>query len=176
MDDVVSELFRHNLWANLRLLDTCRALSAAQLQATVPGTYGSVHHTLWHIIACEERYAALLTGAWPERPLGELRRAPPLDELATCAQRAGATLLRAAREAEPGRVLRGVWQGRPYALPATVPLLQAINHSTEHRAQVAVVLSRQGIAPPELDAWAYHAAGGLHNAVASPESPGRLDR
>jgi|DewCreStandDraft_5_1066085.scaffolds.fasta_scaffold00334_53 uncharacterized damage-inducible protein DinB len=161
VSDVISELFRHNLWANLRLLDASRALSAAQLQATVPGTYGSVHHTLWHIVACEERYVALLTNEWPERPLGELRRAPPLDDLVVSARRTGMALLRAAREANPGRVLRGVWQGRPYAFPVAVPLVQAITHGAEHRAQVAVVLSRQGVTPPERDGWAYHAAGGL---------------
>lgn len=40
-------------------------------------------------------------------------------------------------------------------------LLRAISHGTEHRVQVAVVLSQQGITPPELDGWAYHAAGGF---------------
>lgn len=159
MSDVLSELFRHNLWANLRLIAACQALQPAQLAVAVPGTYGSVHDTLWHIVVCEERYVTLLTG---ELPLPELPSAPDLAELAARAQRTGMALLHAAREADAGQVLHGVWQGRPYTLPVAVPLVQAINHGTEHRAQVAVALSQQGIAPPELDGWAYHAAGGFN--------------
>lgn len=158
VSEVMIELFRHNLWANLRLIAACQALAPAHLAATAPGTYGSVYDTLQHIVACEGRYAALLTG---ELPLPELSSAPDLAELAARARRTGTALLHAAREADAGQVLRGVWQGRPYALPVAVVLVQAINHGTEHRAQVAVVLSRQGVVPPELDGWAYHAAGGL---------------
>jgi uncharacterized damage-inducible protein DinB len=159
--EILSELFRHHLWANLRLLDACRTLSPTQLQAAAPGTYGPVRDTLWHIVACEERYVALLTGEWPERPLDERPSAPGLEELAERARRTGTALVRAAAEADPARILRGVWRGQPYAVPVAVPLVQAINHGTEHRAQIAVVLSRLGVTPPELDGWAYHAAGRL---------------
>jgi uncharacterized damage-inducible protein DinB len=30
-----------------------------------------------------------------------------------------------------------------------------INHATEHRAQIMVMLTQLGIQPPELDGWAY---------------------
>jgi len=160
MSEVLTELFRHNLWANLRLIAACQAMDPTCLRAAAPGTYGSVHDTLWHIVACEERYVALLTGEWPEQPLGELRCAPPLDDLAMCARRTGRALMHAATEADPRQILRGVWRGQPYALPVAVPLVQAINHGTEHRAQIAVVLSWHDITPPELDGWAFHAAGG----------------
>jgi uncharacterized damage-inducible protein DinB len=40
-------------------------------------------------------------------------------------------------------------------------LTQAINHSTEHRAQIATILTQQGIEPPDMSGWAYMEAAGL---------------
>jgi uncharacterized damage-inducible protein DinB len=55
MNLLLATLFRHNRWANLRLLDTCAGLSDAQWQAGVLGTYGSVRDTLVHLLAAEQR-------------------------------------------------------------------------------------------------------------------------
>jgi uncharacterized damage-inducible protein DinB len=38
---------------------------------------------------------------------------------------------------------------------AFIPLIQAINHATEHRSQVATILTQLGIQPPEMDVWAF---------------------
>ncbi len=48
------------------------------------------------------------------------------------------------------------WRGAGYTLPAWLLLLQAINHATEHRTQVAAILTHQGIQPPGMDGWTYH--------------------
>src|SRR6266508_3019383 len=58
----IAELLRHNLWANLRLLDSCVALPELQLAETVPGTYGTVYDTLLHFARSEEWYLSDLTG------------------------------------------------------------------------------------------------------------------
>jgi len=39
--------------------------------------------------------------------------------------------------------------------PKTIILTQAINHATEHRAQIMAILTQVGIQPPELDGWTY---------------------
>lgn len=46
-------LFSHHLWANLRLVEGCAALTAEQLDATAIGAYGSIHDTLQHIATSE---------------------------------------------------------------------------------------------------------------------------
>jgi len=66
MASTLSEPFRHNLWANLRLLDVCAGLSEAQLDLTALGTYGRVRDTLVHLIAGEGRYVGLLRGERPD--------------------------------------------------------------------------------------------------------------
>ena len=44
---------RHNAWATTQILEFCRGLDEQTLNATVPGTYGTIIATLRHIIYCE---------------------------------------------------------------------------------------------------------------------------
>lgn len=39
-------------------------------------------------------------------------------------------------------------------------LLQAINHGTEHRSQIATILTQLGVEAPEMDGWTYFFDGG----------------
>ena len=47
------------------------------------------------------------------------------------------------------------WDGVLRDVPKTILLPQAINHATEHRAQIMAILPQLGIQPPELDSWSY---------------------
>jgi uncharacterized damage-inducible protein DinB len=40
-------------------------------------------------------------------------------------------------------------------MPVSLFLLQAVNHGTEHRSQVATILTHLGVEPPEMDGWTY---------------------
>jgi hypothetical protein len=40
------ELIRYNNWANTKILATCQKLTADQLAASEPGTYGTIYATL----------------------------------------------------------------------------------------------------------------------------------
>ncbi len=50
------DFFTYNLWANLRLLDTCAHLSDAQLDATTTGTFGSVRGDCHTYLAEAQQY------------------------------------------------------------------------------------------------------------------------
>ncbi len=155
MSQALAELYRHNLWANSRLLDACAGLTDEQLDASTPGTYGSIRKTLVHIFLNEENYLALVTGEPSDPPLTYQEGFPGFDVLRQHARRSGEGLIQAASEIDPNRILHGDFRGEAYALPVTTPLIQAINHATEHRAQIATILSQQGIQPPVLDGWTY---------------------
>lgn len=175
METALTEIFRHNLWANLRLLDACEGLDDEQLDARTPGTYGRVRDTLLHILACEEIYVNLVTGQEPVHTLTADGGFPTFDELRQRARRSGEELVRLAERIEPARVLKGTWrtkprawQGKPFTIQAAIPLVQAVNHGTEHRSHIATVLTQLGIRPPALDAWAY----GLEEGHVALQSPG----
>ncbi len=152
------DFFKYNLWANLRLLDACAQLSAAQLDATMRGTFGSVRETLMHLFAAEEGYARHwhFTGASPTPRLKELTTFPGFDELRRRAQRSGKELIAVAEQGELNQIL-SLDEGT-YEAPVIIVLIQAINHGIDHRSQIATLLSQQDIEPPDLDGWSYNDA------------------
>lgn len=151
-------LFRYNVWANLRLLDACATLPDAQLDATMIGTFGSIRETLMHMFTAEEGYARHFnfTGAPPAPPLKEIAAFPGFDELKRRAERSGRELVVIAEQGELNQVLH--LDGGAYDAPVINVLIQAINHGVDHRSQIATLLSQQGIEPLDLDGWAYNDA------------------
>lgn len=156
MNTALEELFKHNLWANLRLLDLCSEYNDEILNATTPGTYGKVGDTLHHLVSSEEGYLHRLNTGQP-KPSEEPNEAfPGIEVLRKRARGSGEGLIQVAQRYQPGEVFEVEWEdGEVYGVPAYVYLIQAVNHATEHRSQVLTVLSQQGIAVPELSAWGY---------------------
>ncbi len=152
--DTLTTLFHHNRWANLRLLERCAALSDEQLDASIAGAYGSIRATLQHIVTAEQSYLLrITTGQRHSRP----KDAPPmtLAEMAESARTTGAGLIEWAPKVQADDTVPIDWDGSPRDVPKTILLTQAINHATEHRAQVMAILTQLGIQPPELDGWTY---------------------
>ncbi|MCC6627609.1 MAG: DinB family protein [Chloroflexi bacterium] len=153
MASILVKLFEHHRWANLRAVVACAVLTDAQLDATVAGTAGSVRDTLMHIAGAEQSYVRRLSGrqptfqtrdGWP----GIARLQHELDE-------SGTALIELAGRADPDEVLTGEREGRPYRVAATTIYVQAINHATEHRSQIATILTQQGLEPPDFSGWAW---------------------
>ena len=150
----LSDLFKHNLWANLRLLDACAQLSDAQLDATTIGTFGSIRETLLHLFASEEGYARHFTGTSPLPRLKEITTFPGFEELRRRAELPGKALIAIAEQRDLDEIF--YLDEGTYVAPAIIVVIQAINHATDHRSQIATLLSLQDITPPELDGWDYN--------------------
>lgn len=151
MVEYLADMFRQNEWANLALIDACRNLTDAQLGASAEGTYGSIRETLHHIVGAEGGYAFRL-GREPDPRLRGDDPWPGLDRLAEMVSASAASLIAASHEPPEGRIRVGGDEGS-YEVLATVILAQAFHHSTEHRSQIATVLTTIGIEPPWLSAW-----------------------
>src|SRR5207247_8334853 len=90
MTDALLELFRHKTWATLRLIEYCQHLADEHLDATIPGTFGTIHETLRHLVGADEGYFSILTRKRLSEPLpdgviklDELPAGPvPLDDVA----------------------------------------------------------------------------------------------
>jgi len=151
------ELFRHNLWANRVMLDACRDLSAEQLSTDVAGTFGRLDQTLVHLARAQGGYLRTLADWQPgsEHRLEYDEPFPGVDRIAQHLRFTGERLIEVARDASADRVLEGTRNDRPYRLPEWVLLLHAAHHATEHRQQIATLLTNLGIEPPEPDPVAY---------------------
>lgn len=154
-------LFRHNVWANLQLLEVCRTLSDEQLQATMVGVYGSLGETWQHMARSERSYFSRISTGQPYRhPAG----APPMTfaELAESLRHTGEGFIEWAPKVDGEERVEVQWDNNgiqgPVQVPKAVILTQVINHATEHRAQIMAILTQLGIQPPELDSWGYFEA------------------
>ena len=146
------EMFRHNLWANLRLLDACMDLDGSILQASVHGTYGAIGDTLFHFVRSEAGYLHRLQTGQPQPERDQ--EFPGLAALREEARQNGEGLIRVAEDHDPDRKFAVRWQdGNTYDLPSAVYFAQAITHAAEHRSQIATILTQQGIEPPDVSVW-----------------------
>lgn len=152
-DPALRMAIRHNCWANLELLRFCAGLAPDILASTSPGTYGSIHATLQHIVAAEQGYLRALTGEpAPLGPLaaGDLR---PIEELIareeTNSSRIEAALV---MDADPVRKIQHTDRSVSNAAVVTA---QFIHHGSDHRAHVGTILGARGVTPPELGVWEY---------------------
>jgi uncharacterized damage-inducible protein DinB len=151
----LADFFRYNLWANSLVLDVCANLDDTQLDASVEGTFGSIRETLIHIVGSEESYVRRLTGQLPARQYDD-GVFPGFDELRQRTHQSGERLIAFAEQFNPDLILQLSYQGQPYNVPAVVVVAQAITHATDHRSQVATILSQQGVTLLEFDCWAYY--------------------
>ena len=164
MPTLLEPFFRHSSWATDGLLDVCEQLMDEQLDATLPGSYGTIRETLVHLVACEQRYIDRLGGE-PAPDRVREGEAPDLALLKRAAETSGAELARLASNASAAWLAEGVTEyGLRFEGEAIVLLVQILSHSTEHRTQVMSMLSALGSGPSDLDqrldGWAWGEATG----------------
>jgi uncharacterized damage-inducible protein DinB len=152
MADWTGDFYRQNEWANLALIDLCSVLDDEQLDTTAIGTYGSIRDTLTHIASAEGSYAFRL-GHEPTPRLLSDDPWPGFEALKEMVS-AAADALVAGSQGAPDRLIQvGSDEGDKYEVEAEVILIQAFNHGTEHRSQIATILTTLGIEPLELSGW-----------------------
>ncbi len=148
------ELVRYNNWANAQVLAACLELTPEQLAASAPGTYGSIHATLGHLVAAEADYVGRMTGDGPRPPFAWTDR-PALADIAAFAEQVAAALLDAVERISPTHMVHEEENGQTIDYHARFLFLQTINHGIEHRTNVTTILSGLGLPAPEVDGWAY---------------------
>lgn len=170
MDELLLEAFRHNAWATKRLIDFCKPLSAEQLKATPPGTYGTIIGTLNHAIYADVNYLPRLKitrPAWAAdeddtvSDMAELERR--VDETAQLWERYLADPLDARH--------RLSLDAGAYEAESFVPIAQALHHGNAHREQICAIITALGIQPPDIQVWSYAEATGHAREVTRPAAP-----
>jgi uncharacterized damage-inducible protein DinB len=152
INDDIASLYDFNRWADRRVLQACRSLTAEQYAAEpVPG-WSSVSSTILHITMVTDGWLRGLTGEVVEKFLTEAEVAT-VDDAQRCLDRAYETLetlpIRSPDWISTPMTLRGA--GRSIVLPPWAILRHVVNHSSYHRGQVASKLKRFGIEQPATD-------------------------
>ena len=151
---VLTTLFAHNTWANLRLLDFCAKLSDEQLDATAIGCFGSIRDTLWHIVGAEVSYVRRVNGKLPPQPISR-DVFPGFAVVKEVARWTNLELLQLALAARKDTMVTESEQDMACEYTLASLMMQAINHATEHRAQIAAIITQLGMEPPDMSGWQY---------------------
>jgi uncharacterized damage-inducible protein DinB len=150
----LDDAFAHHTWATLRVMDVCAELDPDQLQATAPGTYGSILDTLRHIAAADSGYLFAMSGGKvqpideEQMDLAELRKTIEgfVSEYSALLE----------TDLDPDRiVVRHRDDGSETHAPLGIRLAQAVHHGSDHRSQICTILTTLGVEPPAIDVWDY---------------------
>jgi uncharacterized damage-inducible protein DinB len=150
----LADAFAHHAWATRNLIDSCADLSDTQLQSTADGVYGSMLDTFRHMVSSDRGYLTVHPGVTlprvddQELSLADARTV--MEENAPEWQRVVSELQ------DPDRdLVRQRPDGSGNRAPAGIRLAQALHHGTDHRSQIATILTTLEIQPPDLDVWEF---------------------
>jgi uncharacterized damage-inducible protein DinB len=160
MNSALVDILRYNRWANLRLVEACRALSDEQLDARPAGVSGPIRVLLMHVVGGQQTFVMRTKGRQHE---GELTGAGPWPGFGALIEIATTTsdeLIAIGQRLEEAKEVALGYMGKRYRYPASFFLLHAIEHSMEHRTEIKVGLNQLAFETPDLDGWAYAEAMG----------------
>jgi uncharacterized damage-inducible protein DinB len=164
---ILADAFAHHVWATVRLIDACVALTPGQLETTVPGTYGSIIDTMRHLVGADASYLSVISGGRSaavddeSMDLAQLRAVMADHEAGWASALAG--------DLDPDLVLvRHREDGSEGHAPLGIRLAQVLHHGTDHRSQVCTALTTLGIEPPAIDAWDFALVQGRLREVPAP--------
>ncbi len=146
------DLYRHNAWANERVFALAQDVEASLLEADAPGTRDTVTGTLAHLARVEYLYLTMIAG----KPRGSVEshedyEAHDLAWMRRHLQEIGEGFVRAIESATPDVLARRLDIAVKVPVTARDGLVQVLTHSSQHRAQVLLWLSAQGVPTPDLD-------------------------
>lgn len=159
MLDYFQMLARYNRWANARLYEATGQLSDADWRAPRQVFFGSIRHTLNHLLVGDRLWRGRITG----EPLGPYTLDQILhdDQAGLAAARvdeddALVAMTEALTEARIAAVLSyRDSRGNPHQTPLLQVLGHLFNHQTHHRGQVHALMTQAGLRPADADVIDY---------------------
>lgn len=154
----LQRLYDYHYWANHRLLGAVSQLTSEQFVQSVAGSYGSVRHTLVHILSAEWGWLDRCGG--PKR--GERLKPEDYPTAASVAQtwsrveRHMRDFLAGLTDADLAREIEFTLPGGPtQSIPLADLLQHAAIHAVHHRGQVSLLLRMLGRTPGNFDLLIY---------------------
>lgn len=156
----VRRLYEYDRWATGRVLDTAAGLTPTQFTSELVPGQKPVRDTLVHMLDAHICHLSWLDGSMT-RDASFARKFPPVDYPDIAAVRAfrwrvqaetAAFLATLRDDSDLGRVYtRTLKDGTSLHRPMWEVLLHLANHSTQHRSEVAMMLTAAGHSPGDLD-------------------------
>ena len=154
MKEMIGALYDYGMWANARLLAKAGALAPAQLQQKLTKGAEPILPTFGHLVGADLRWFARWRGEVPPPMPASPADLPTLEAVGTKwnelypVRRAYIASLDDAALREP---IRWVRDAGTVSLPRWQAMLQCANHATQHRSEIAAMLTDLGQSPGDLD-------------------------
>jgi uncharacterized damage-inducible protein DinB len=157
--EVIQLQYEYNAWANQRVLDTAAQLSPAQLQEKSSASFESIFDTLVHTMSAQWIWLSRWQGQSPTvmiapndfSDLSAVRERwdkIEQDTQAFVVQLDEATFMQT-------EVAYTNTKGKSFSYPLWQLMLHQVNHATQHRSEVAAIMTQLGHSPGWLDIIMY---------------------
>lgn len=149
----IAPMYEYGIWANQKLLDAARALTDEQLHHPFTQYKFTILGSFVHLVSAEWRWYQSWIGVPMENRL-------TVDDLPTIVavktrweqlyveRRAFIASLTPERLQQP--LVRKL-QGQEHSIPLWQALVHVANHGTQHRSEIALMLTELGHSPGDLD-------------------------
>ena len=156
----LSTLYNYNYWATDRVLQATRRAGNISFTASYPELYyGSLQGTLAHILTAEWIWRKRCQERISPSTLLDTSAFPILDKLeARINEEQGYTLayLESLTDLDLAQTISyKSTKGQPYQNTLWELLVHVVNHGTQHRSEIAMVLTKLGYSPGDLDMVVY---------------------
>ena len=157
--ETLRKQYAYTGWATRRVLDAAAHLTPEHLHQPGTAGHGSIHATFIHLmethrgwlswwdasLSAEESYAYTM-------PKAEFPDIPTLQAAWTDIEQQTEAFVSGLSDAGTERVYSmGLPNGRTWAMPLWGMMLHVANHGTQHRSEIAAMLSGFGQSPGDLD-------------------------
>ena len=160
MKDYLRFLYAYNHWANQRILDTCAQLTQEEfLRGEGSSTANpSIRDTLVHTMGAQEIWLARWGGVSPTRVLDpkDFGTLALVREYWDQVEQHTRGFLAAVEE----NVLQEMMhytntRGQPFVYLRWQTMVHQVNHATQHRSEIALLLTQMNHSPGDLDLLVY---------------------
>jgi uncharacterized damage-inducible protein DinB len=164
LSEALRTMFEYDRWATGRLLDVAEALTPEQLNAPGVAGRGSIRETLIHLIMVQKRWRVWWDGSMPLAETLSLQvdtnDYPNLPAVRALWDEVEAGTFRFIDGLSDEDLERSYHAELPWGLPPTDftlwwMMLHVTNHGTQHRAEVAAMLTEAGHSPGDMDLLFY---------------------
>jgi uncharacterized damage-inducible protein DinB len=155
---LIRTFYAYNTWANERILTACAGLSDRQFVAEGSASFSSIRNTLVHTMWAQWNWLLRWRGE-PNPPHFEPADYPDLAAVRTAwaeIDRETHVFVADVDEAALESICRYVnSRHEPMTYPLWQQMLHQVNHGTQHRSEVAVLLTEYGHSPGGMDFIVY---------------------
>jgi uncharacterized damage-inducible protein DinB len=150
---IISAMYEYGIWANNKLLDTAKALSNEQLLKPFTNYQFTILGSFVHLVTAERRWHQAWTGVPMEDRL-TAEDLPTIDAVRAKWEPLWAerrVFIESLKPEQLPQAFTRTFRGQSQSTILWQAMVHVANHGTQHRSEIALMLTDLGHSPGDLD-------------------------